>query len=246
MAESPTAAWERLGRRVRERRLELGLSQAEVDAVGGPSVGVLSKIENGRQGYYEDRVFAALERALRWPAGSCTEILHDRLPTQAPTPEQGAAGRPANDDRAQAAHERLSNAVDERRLSLGKTWAEVATEAGITTETLRALRRGINEPNVLTKRGIERALGWKHGSVSAILDGGAPEVDSERVAVVGGGVMSARDIQREAVASRSGLVCARCIRGRPAIDVDDVGVSSAVTVTGGEALCTEHVRDALG
>lgn len=54
------------------------------------------------------------------------------------------------------------------------TWAEVATQAKITVETLRAIRRGNNEPSALTKSGLERALRWQPGSVARILSGGAP------------------------------------------------------------------------
>lgn len=54
------------------------------------------------------------------------------------------------------------------------TWAEVAREADITVETLRALRRGKNEPSDLTKRGLDRALQWEPGGVQSILNGGSP------------------------------------------------------------------------
>ncbi|MGV2384200.1 MAG UNVERIFIED_CONTAM: helix-turn-helix transcriptional regulator [Thermobifida fusca] len=71
-------------------------------------------------------------------------------------------------------HERLAQAVEARRGELGLSLREVAERAGITGETLRAVRRGSNEPSQLTKRGIERALRWAPGSVDAILAGGDP------------------------------------------------------------------------
>lgn len=58
--------------------------------------------------------------------------------------------------------------MEERRQALGMTWAEVASEADITVETLRAVRRGNNQPSPLTKRGLEQALRWQTGSVDAI------------------------------------------------------------------------------
>src|SRR5690606_39965041 len=71
-------------------------------------------------------------------------------------------------------HERLAQAIEARRGELGLSLREVAERAGITGETLRAVRRGSNEPSQLTKRGIERALRWAPGSVDAILAGGDP------------------------------------------------------------------------
>lgn len=64
----------RLGRRVRERRLELGLTQAKVVAAGGPSISVLSKIETGAR-EYGDRVITSLEKVLQWERGSVEAIL---------------------------------------------------------------------------------------------------------------------------------------------------------------------------
>jgi len=64
--------------------------------------------------------------------------------------------------------------MDERRQALGKTWAQVAREADITIETLRAIRRGKNEPSDLTKRGLDNALQWQAGSVQRVLSGQQP------------------------------------------------------------------------
>lgn len=68
--------------------------------------------------------------------------------------------------------------MDERRQTLGMTWADVARQAEITVETLRAIRRGNNEPSSLTKRGLDRALSWRPGGTQAVLQGEHPsEVD---------------------------------------------------------------------
>jgi ribosomal protein L30/L7E len=64
--------------------------------------------------------------------------------------------------------------MDQRRRDLGMAWSRIAADAGITVETLRALRRGANEPSNLTKSGIERALQWGRGSVDKVLAGGEP------------------------------------------------------------------------
>lgn len=71
-------------------------------------------------------------------------------------------------------HLRLDAAMKDRRETLRTTWANVASEAGITVETLRAIRRGHNKPSLLTKRGIEGALLWEPGSIDRIFEGGEP------------------------------------------------------------------------
>lgn len=71
-------------------------------------------------------------------------------------------------------HERLADAIEDRRGELGLSLREVAQLAKITGETLRAVRKGANDPSALTKRGIERALQWAPGSVDSVLAGGRP------------------------------------------------------------------------
>lgn len=73
-------------------------------------------------------------------------------------------------------HERLASAIEDRRSELGLSLREVAQLADITGETLRAVRKGSNDPSPLTRRGIEKALDWKAGSVAAVLAGGEPTV----------------------------------------------------------------------
>lgn len=67
-------------------------------------------------------------------------------------------------------------AMNIRRLDLGMTWREVAATAGISYETLRAVRKGDSTGGQLTLSSIERALGWAPGSIAAIDDGGEPVV----------------------------------------------------------------------
>lgn len=71
-------------------------------------------------------------------------------------------------------HERLDQAMEQRRLDLGMRWGDVATAASIAEVTLRAVRRGENQPSALTRRRIEDALRWEHGSIEAILNGDEP------------------------------------------------------------------------
>lgn len=77
---------------------------------------------------------------------------------------------------------RLDEHMDARRLDLRMTWRQVADAAGISAETIRAIRRGDNTPGGVTKSGLEDALHWERGSIDSILDDGAPVPISERPA----------------------------------------------------------------
>jgi transcriptional regulator with XRE-family HTH domain len=67
--------WDRLGEAVRARRLELGLTQAQVSERGGPSTETLRMIENKRAGRLSYRLRRHLEDALEWEPRSVDEVL---------------------------------------------------------------------------------------------------------------------------------------------------------------------------
>jgi transcriptional regulator with XRE-family HTH domain len=67
--------WSALGRAVQDRRYQLGLSQNDVTARGGPSHQTLRNIEQGRPGPHHGRTLANLERVLEWKAGAAVAIL---------------------------------------------------------------------------------------------------------------------------------------------------------------------------
>jgi hypothetical protein len=71
---------------------------------------------------------------------------------------------------------RLARFMNERRLDLGLRWDDVARRAEVSAEGLRALRRDGSVPRELTQRGVEKALGWRRGSVLRVIGGGDPEV----------------------------------------------------------------------
>lgn len=71
-------------------------------------------------------------------------------------------------------HERLDEAMNQRRLALRMTWQDVAKGAGISYEALRAIRRGDSKPTELTARALDEALQWVPGSVYSVLRGGEP------------------------------------------------------------------------
>ena len=70
-----------------------------------------------------------------------------------------------------AARQRLNDAMDARRVALGRTWRDVANRGGISYETLRAARNGNGDIPALTQAALERGLGWPAGAVRAVLDG---------------------------------------------------------------------------
>lgn len=70
-----TDDWRRLARLVRDRRGDLGMTQEEVTAAGGPSNSTVRLIEGARRPGYRPATLRALERALRWERGSARAVL---------------------------------------------------------------------------------------------------------------------------------------------------------------------------
>jgi hypothetical protein len=91
MAMTPRQDWPRLAQHVRERRVELGMTQEDVRAAGGPSTATMTLIEGAKQDKYELYILARLENALRWRKGSIRDILAggDALPLGSDRPEPG-------------------------------------------------------------------------------------------------------------------------------------------------------------
>lgn len=73
-------SWGTLGEAVRHRRKELGLTQADVTARGGPSVETLRAIENNRAGRLGRQSRRALEQAIQWDFGSIDVVLEGGTP----------------------------------------------------------------------------------------------------------------------------------------------------------------------
>lgn len=76
--------WQRLGEYVTRRRNELGMTQGQVQAAGGPSVATMRLIEGAMQQSYQGRILGGLEQALRWSPGSVANILNGGEPMFAP------------------------------------------------------------------------------------------------------------------------------------------------------------------
>lgn len=91
---------------------------------------------------------------------------------------------------------RLDLAMDARRLSLNLEWRDLAAEAGVSYETLRALRRAGNAAP-LTKRRVEEALRWTPGSIDAVLAGGEPTLAESLESAPGYDVNELRELRAQ-------------------------------------------------
>ena len=67
--------WLHLAQLTKERRLELGLTQAQVHSAGGPAPATLYLLENGCRTSFSPQILRRLERALGWRAGSIRRVL---------------------------------------------------------------------------------------------------------------------------------------------------------------------------
>lgn len=65
----------RLGKLVRQRRLQMGLSQSALKARGGPGVVVVGQVERGDGPFPSGLTLSGLDRALDWDGGSAEGII---------------------------------------------------------------------------------------------------------------------------------------------------------------------------
>lgn len=72
---SASGDWNRLATLVQERREELGRTQEEIAADGGPSTTTLTNVEGARAAEYRPKTLRKLEVALGWTRGSVERVL---------------------------------------------------------------------------------------------------------------------------------------------------------------------------
>lgn len=89
----------RLGRLIRERRKQLNLTQADIQAAGGPSTATLRLIEGGKHTDFRPSTSQPLEKVLHWHPGSIAAILKGGGPSVSGV-IRGQAGRPIETFRA--------------------------------------------------------------------------------------------------------------------------------------------------
>jgi hypothetical protein len=82
--------WQRVADYVRDRRIELDLTQADVHAAGGPSPATQRLVEGALQSAYQPAILGRLERALRWKRGSIRAIRNGGEPTPEAPPSEDA------------------------------------------------------------------------------------------------------------------------------------------------------------
>ncbi len=147
-------SWEALGDAVRQRRKELGLTQADEAARGGPSVETVRAIENNRAGRLGRQSRRALERAIEWDVGTIDAVLEGAAPrvlgtaTGASAPPAPATGREATS----AAAERF--AMAERLIKMRQAFTNHRDDM---TETARV---AMEEEFTAAAREIEEAMVW--------------------------------------------------------------------------------------
>jgi hypothetical protein len=86
--------WQRVAEYVRERRTDLGMTQADVQAAGGPATATQRLIEGALRDSYQAAILARLERVLQWERGSIRSIRRGGEPVPV-APASGAAGSDA-------------------------------------------------------------------------------------------------------------------------------------------------------
>jgi transcriptional regulator with XRE-family HTH domain len=151
-------SWEQLGDAVRHRRKELGLTQADVTARGGPSVETVRAVENNRAGRMGPLSRRALERAIEWQEGSIDALLKGDAPrvlgtdTDATVAAPAPSVRPAGGDPVSAAAERF--AMAERLIKLRHAFAD---HREAMTESARI---AMGEEFTAAAREIEEAMIW--------------------------------------------------------------------------------------
>lgn len=140
-------AWEELGDAVRRRRRELGYTQPDVAARGGPSVATQRAIENNRAGRLTPAMRRAFEQALQWGPGSVDAILAGDAATSAGSTADGA---PADHN------ERLSLA--KQVVALKTTFAKHADAMGIAAR--EALLGDINRSAHEAEDALIKLMPW--------------------------------------------------------------------------------------
>lgn len=138
-----SAKLKRFGEVVKARRLELGLTQDEVTAVGGPSDKRQTKIENGAPPAPSLTTLAKVDRGLQWVSGSAARTVAGGEPTKLEdvpaTPTQAVVADPDELDR----HIRLAVAFE---------------RAGVTTIEQRGATRHTSEGTTFSPEVIDQLI----------------------------------------------------------------------------------------
>lgn len=152
--------WTRLGRLVRERRLQLGHTSVGAFAdASGLSRRTINDVEVGKRSNYDQVTIRQIEYALGWNDGSISSVLAGGEPTSVEDPAAVGMPGPA----------RLADAVRRRRDELGMTRDELAERSGLSGRMVDAIEAG----RVILKPGpraqLAAALDWTDAEAAQIL-----------------------------------------------------------------------------
>lgn len=134
--------WRLLAEEVTKRRIDLGMTQQDVQAAGGPAQSTLRHIEGAHQDTYRKVVLRRLEKALAWEAGSVDAILAGGEPTVSASPVLAVPSVARV-----AAVTRVTN-VGDRQPARTKTLGEVLVERGLRKADELGLSDEIEDPLV--------------------------------------------------------------------------------------------------
>lgn len=147
MDEKPSTPEARahLARTIKERRYELDLTQTQVASAGGPSVSLISKIEGGKPGSYDEMSILRLERALQWRPGSIDAVLNGYPPTPVDDQHSGESASPTTPTKPPERISGNSTQNDQIAAHLVERMAIMQQQQNEMIEELRGLRRQIDD-----------------------------------------------------------------------------------------------------
>lgn len=153
-----------LGQRIRARRAQTGMSQADVAAHGDLGEATIRRIEKGELKALRSRTKTSLEHALDWRPGTVVAVLTG---TADPDPEKWA-------ETAAKHWGALGTAVRQRRTVLRLRQSDLESHGGPSGGTVKNIEQAARErysPRTFAQ--LEQALDWKPGTVETILAGTA-------------------------------------------------------------------------
>lgn len=145
--------WAHLAKVIKERRLDLGLTQAQVHSAGGPAPATLYLLEHACRTSFRPQILGRLERALGWRAGSIRRVLAGGQPVlddeDASIPSIRENRKDAPDSQAwMASFRQLPISAHEKLLILSRLLEETIAElnANLVDEWL-VRARPFNQPS---------------------------------------------------------------------------------------------------
>ncbi|OWM07715.1 hypothetical protein B7435_07240 [Mycolicibacterium peregrinum] len=164
-AESPS---KRLGQFIRDRRLQLRLTQTELGERASMNPVSISTLETGSQGPPRKATRQRLESALAWEPGAITHVLAGGDP-ESYARQLPPAPEPVVDTKG------LGRAIRMRRTQLQLTQDQLAAKSGLNAVSISLMengRQGPPQPRTIAR--LEENLKWKPGAIEQILSGEDP------------------------------------------------------------------------